>query len=91
MRLLDAHSIGLIIHFTLNIPKMRFFAGSASILLVFTCANASPFPDAKGATALAARQDSNGSYTVPGLGVRKQAILGAGGNTLDLAIAMLET
>ncbi|KAK6523476.1 hypothetical protein TWF281_001458 [Arthrobotrys megalospora] len=32
-----------------------------------------------------------GSYTVSGLGSRKQAILGAGGNTLDLAIAMLET
>ncbi|KAH8680387.1 hypothetical protein BGZ61DRAFT_395717 [Ilyonectria robusta] len=32
-----------------------------------------------------------GSYTVSGLGTRKQAILKAGGNTLDLAIAMLET
>lgn len=31
-----------------------------------------------------------GSYTVSGLGTRKQAILSAGGNTLDLAIAMLE-
>jgi hypothetical protein len=31
-----------------------------------------------------------GSYTVSGLGARKQAILNAGGNTLDLAIAMLE-
>ncbi|KAH9892296.1 hypothetical protein F4778DRAFT_784657 [Xylariomycetidae sp. FL2044] len=28
---------------------------------------------------------------VSGLGSRKSAILGAGGNTLDLAIAMLET
>ena len=32
-----------------------------------------------------------GSYQVSGLGARKQAILNAGGNTLDLAIAMLET
>lgn len=32
-----------------------------------------------------------GSYTVSGLGTRKQAVLNAGGNTLDLAIAMLET
>lgn len=32
-----------------------------------------------------------GSYTVSGLGSRKQAVLNAGGNTLDLAIAMLET
>ncbi|KAL0934030.1 uncharacterized protein CTRU02_210829 [Colletotrichum truncatum] len=31
-----------------------------------------------------------GSYTVSGLGSRKKAILDAGGNTLDLAIAMLE-
>jgi hypothetical protein len=39
----------------------------------------------------ASAQDDRGSYTVSGLGARKQAILGAGGNTLDLAIAMLET
>ncbi|KAF7557003.1 hypothetical protein G7Z17_g1002 [Cylindrodendrum hubeiense] len=32
-----------------------------------------------------------GSYTVKGLGQRKKAILNAGGNTLDIAIAMLET
>lgn len=32
-----------------------------------------------------------GSYTVSGLGLRKQAVLNAGGNTLDIAIAMLET
>ena len=40
--------------------------------------------------ALEARAD-RGSYTVSGLGARKQAVLNAGGNTLDLAIAMLET
>lgn len=40
--------------------------------------------------ALEARQN-RGSYTVSGLGSRKQAVLNAGGNTLDLAIAMLET
>ncbi|KAI9039719.1 glycoside hydrolase family 134 protein [Aspergillus affinis] len=37
------------------------------------------------------RQDDRGSYTVSGLGSRKQAVLDAGGNTMDLAIAMLET
>lgn len=43
-------------------------------------------------TALSARAAGDkGSYTVSGLGSRKQAILDAGGNTLDLAIAMLET
>ncbi|KAF7585351.1 hypothetical protein BBP40_011166 [Aspergillus hancockii] len=47
--------------------------------------------------ALAAPSDAvskradRGSETVGGLGQRKQAILNAGGNTLDLAIAMLET
>jgi hypothetical protein len=39
--------------------------------------------------AIAAPGD-RGRYTVSGLGGRKQAILNAGGNTLDLAIAMLE-
>ncbi|MDP9794141.1 hypothetical protein J2S43_002653 [Catenuloplanes nepalensis] len=32
-----------------------------------------------------------GSYSVSGLGARKQAVLDHGGDTLDLAIAMLET
>ncbi|KAK1763272.1 hypothetical protein QBC33DRAFT_248557 [Phialemonium atrogriseum] len=40
---------------------------------------------------LAKRQGDRGSYTVSGLGARKQAVQSAGGNTLDLAIAMLET
>jgi hypothetical protein len=40
---------------------------------------------------LVTRDDQRGSYTVSGLGYRKQAILNAGGNTLDMAIAMLET
>ena len=34
---------------------------------------------------------SCGSYTVSGLGARKQQVLGAGANSLDLAVAMLET
>jgi hypothetical protein len=41
------------------------------------------------AVAVAAPGD-RGSYTVSGLGARKQAILKAGGNTLDIAISMLE-
>ncbi|KEY73073.1 hypothetical protein S7711_06146 [Stachybotrys chartarum IBT 7711] len=41
--------------------------------------------------AVEARQNDRGSYTVSGLSSGKQAILNAGGNTLDLAIAMLET
>lgn len=45
---------------------------------------------ALGAVASAAPGDT-GNYTVPGLGARKQAITAAGGSTLDLALAMLET
>lgn len=38
------------------------------------------------------RQSSDrGSYTVAGLGARKSEVVGAGGTTMDLAIAMLET
>ncbi|CRG85396.1 hypothetical protein PISL3812_02470 [Talaromyces islandicus] len=43
------------------------------------------------ASPLLQARDDRGSYTVSGLGVRKQAITSAGGTTLDLAIAMLET
>ena len=38
-----------------------------------------------------AKRASSGSYTVSGLGTRKQAVTAAGGTTLDMAIAMLET
>lgn len=36
------------------------------------------------------KRADRGHYTVPGLGENKKSILDAGGNTLDLAIAMLE-
>lgn len=35
--------------------------------------------------------DDRGSYTVSGLGARKQEVTAAGGTSQDLAIAMLET
>lgn len=41
--------------------------------------------------AISARADDRGSYEVSGLGSRKQEILNAGGSTLDIAIAMLES
>ncbi|CAI7568501.1 unnamed protein product [Penicillium crustosum] len=37
------------------------------------------------------KRADRGSENVPGIGSHKQTILNAGGNTLDLAIAMLET
>lgn len=36
-------------------------------------------------------RDDRGTEIVSGLGARKQEVTGAGGNTRDLAIAMLET
>jgi len=41
--------------------------------------------------AIETRADDRGSYEVSGLGSRKQEILKAGGSTLDIAIAMLES
>lgn len=40
---------------------------------------------------LGTRDNDRGNEIVSGLGVRKQTVIGAGGNTRDLAIAMLET
>jgi hypothetical protein len=40
---------------------------------------------------LAVRDDDRGQYAISGLGARKQEVIRAGGNTRDLAIAMLET
>ncbi|KAJ5827297.1 hypothetical protein N7447_004060 [Penicillium robsamsonii] len=48
----------------------------------------SPTADFK---SLVARADDRGNETIAGLGERKQAVLDAGGNTRDMAIAMLET
>ncbi|KAK3904060.1 hypothetical protein C8A05DRAFT_42829 [Staphylotrichum tortipilum] len=52
---------------------------------------AEPAAEVAAEPAVVEKRADRGSYTVSGLGSRKQAILGAGGNTLDLAIAMLET
>lgn len=40
---------------------------------------------------IAVRADDRGTETISGLGARKQEVVNAGGNTRDLAIAMLET
>jgi hypothetical protein len=40
---------------------------------------------------IAARADKRGTEIIAGLGSRKQEVVSAGGNTRDLAIAMLET
>ncbi|KAB8071212.1 hypothetical protein BDV29DRAFT_193448 [Aspergillus leporis] len=41
--------------------------------------------------ALVVHQDKRGTEQINGLGARKQQVVAAGGNTRDLAIAMLET
>lgn len=60
---------------------------SVSCVAAFFAATvlATPIPD----DALAKRAD-RGQYTVSGLGWHKKEILNAGGNSLDIAIAMLE-
>jgi len=60
------------------------------ILLLASVATAVPTGSAS-ENKLFAREDNRGLEKVPNLGSRKQAILKAGGNTLDLALAMLET
>lgn len=60
----------------------------AAFLYLVGAAQCSPL--AGSVNDIEARAD-RGRETISGLGHRKQAILHAGGNTLDLAIAMLET
>ena len=70
---------------------MRLSVFYLSILAAAWPATAAPLDDISGPQVLPRAAGDRGSYTVSGLGSRKQAILSAGGNTLDMAIAMLET
>ncbi|KAE8353292.1 hypothetical protein BDV28DRAFT_111103 [Aspergillus coremiiformis] len=67
---------------------MKFFVPCIAALFA-TGALAAPAADASADVAIEKRAD-RGQYSVAGLGERKKAILNAGGNTLDIAIAMLE-
>lgn len=81
----------------------RFFVSFAAVLGALAGLTTVSAPAAsagtapKGSTADATRAAacpsgmSCGSYTVSGLGSRKQQVLGVGANSLDLAVAMLET
>lgn len=62
-----------------------------SALAVVPSVLSAALPGPSGDLNLVARDGDRGHYPVSGLGARKQAILNAGGNTQDLAIAMLET
>ncbi|KAF2994991.1 hypothetical protein E8E13_004189 [Curvularia kusanoi] len=67
---------------------MKIFTITPALLLAVTSATANP-----GAASHANLQSraQSGSYTIPGLGARKQQVLAAGATSFDLAIAMLET
>ncbi|GMG04838.1 unnamed protein product [Aspergillus oryzae] len=67
---------------------MKFHAFVAVTLALFQTGLSSALPDSASVTA---RQDRRGSEQIPGLGSRKQQVISAGGNTMDLAVAMLET
>lgn len=67
---------------------MKFFIPCIAAIFA-TGVLAAPTPDASLNVPLDKRDD-RGQYTVSGLGSRKKAIIDAGGNSLDLAIAMLE-
>jgi hypothetical protein len=69
-----------------NLFKMKFFIPCIAAIFA-TGVLAAPTPAAE--ASLEQRAD-RGQYSVPGLGAKKQAILKAGGNSLDMAIAMLE-
>jgi hypothetical protein len=66
---------------------MQLLSLFTSMALVSAVVASSPVTDFK---KVAIRAD-RGSQIYPGLADRKKAILGAGGNTRDMAIAMLET
>jgi hypothetical protein len=62
----------------------------SNLFALALAATAMAAPASDVATPAVEKRADRGSYTVSGLGSRKQAILNAGGNTLDIAIAMLE-
>ncbi|EEY19718.1 conserved hypothetical protein [Verticillium alfalfae VaMs.102] len=70
---------------------MKIFAFLHSALLMAIAVTASPVTRTRSGETLLEKRQDRGLYSVSGLGARKQAILNAGGNSLDLAIAMLET
>lgn len=66
---------------------MQLLSLLPSLALVSAVAS---FPHAAPAS-LSIRADDRGTEIIAGLGKRKQEVVSAGGNTRDLAIAMLET
>lgn len=79
--------------------KLSIFA--PLVLLLAPLSFAAPTPNAEADASAVTKEEatpvkalmarSSGSYTYAGLGARKKAIVAAGGNVFDIAIAMLET
>ncbi|KIJ49239.1 hypothetical protein M422DRAFT_247043 [Sphaerobolus stellatus SS14] len=72
---------------------MLFTVLFTSLLAVIpNLTSANPLPEPAGGVAHVPRTlGTTGSYTVSGLGARKQQLIACGANELDIAIAMLET
>jgi hypothetical protein len=74
-------------HFpTLLFNALALAAAATAVAIPSTTINENP-----SAVHAVAKRASSGSYPVSGLGARKKAVTAAGGTTLDMAIAMLET
>ncbi|KAF1363694.1 hypothetical protein EJ07DRAFT_102257 [Lizonia empirigonia] len=67
---------------------MKISAIASAFLIA--AASAAAIPEAASSKGLEAREET-GSYTISGLGSRKQQVTAAGASSLNLAVAMLET
>jgi hypothetical protein len=76
-------------HFSTYLFSGLTLAAAASAVVVK--APSATVDDTPTAAYAVEKRATSGSYTVSGLGARKKAITAAGGTTLDMAIAMLET
>ncbi|KAF4618403.1 hypothetical protein G7Y89_g14900 [Cudoniella acicularis] len=74
-------------HFS-NFLSLTFTLASTAVVFAIPTATLKDNPTA---VRQVEKRASSGSYTVSGLGARKQAVTAAGGTTIDMAIAMLET
>ncbi|HKB30705.1 MAG TPA: hypothetical protein VKD26_07690 [Streptosporangiaceae bacterium] len=74
------------------VPLLLALAGAGALLATTAAANAGMSTPRRGLLALTCPAGTVcGSYTVSGLGARKQEVLAAGGTVLDLSVAMEET
>ncbi|KAE9378509.1 hypothetical protein N431DRAFT_462018 [Stipitochalara longipes BDJ] len=75
----------------MHFSAFLFFTFSITVAAVAIDIPTTTNSDGPTAVLSVAKRANSGSYTVSGLGTRKKAVTAAGGTTLDMAIAMLET